>query len=344
MADKYPKLSGRGSQTSVTRTLSGTLFAMARRPRQDLDDIDRRLCKLLVQDARTSVRELAARVGVTNETVTARLRRLRELNVLATTVVIDSETAGYRAGSVVRIKAPKRAVDILTDRFSASPYTQFLAMTIGACDLVVALLGVDLAAVRDTLRSAVRGVDNVNVLAVDTVSGAIAWDLNALTLPIKPWSPELLPAPEPPLDDLDLAVIEQFAMAGHESNREIARRLSVSDATVRARIRRLEQSGLIRVVTGVDPVAAGDRQLFAMAFVALDDDLVLSPLVESSIATTAVRTVGTADVVLQMGGRSVRELSESVTQLTGFAGVRDVAVAYLTDVVLHQNHLARFTS
>lgn len=290
-----------------------------------------------------SVRELAAHVGVTNETVTARLRRLRELNVLATTVVIDSETAGYRAGAVVRIKAPKRTVDTLTKRFAASPDTQFLATTIGACDLVVAVLGVDLAAVRANLRSAVAGVGNVKLLAVDVVSGAVSWDLNTLTLPMKPWSPDMLPAPQPPLDDLDRGVIEQLAMAGHESNREIARRLNVSDATVRARIRRLEDSDLLRLVTGVDPVAAGDRQLFAMVFVALDDDAVLAPLVGSNTVTTAVQTVGRADVVLQIGGRSVRDLSESVTQLSGFKGVRDVAVAYLTDVVLHQNHLVRFS-
>lgn len=297
-----------------------------------------------MREPRTSVRDLAAQVGVTNETVTARLRRLREANVLATTVVIDSETAGYNAGAVVRFKAPKQAVDILAKRLSASPHSQFLAVAIGACDLVVALLGVDLAAVRAALRTAIDGVDNVRVLAVDVVSGAIAWDLSALTLPVASWSPDALPSPRPALDDLDHAVIEQLAVAGHESNREIARRLNVSDATVRSRIRRLESSGLLRLVTGVDPVAAGDRQLFAMVFVALDDDSVLSALTERNTVTTAVQTVGTANVVLQMSGRSVRELSESVTELAGFTGVRDVAVAYLTDVVLHQNHLARFTN
>ena len=77
---------------------------MARRPRQHLDAVDRELCRALMREPRTSARDLAAHVGVTNETVTARLRRLREANVLAITVVIDSETAGYAAGAVVRLK------------------------------------------------------------------------------------------------------------------------------------------------------------------------------------------------------------------------------------------------
>ncbi|MGH3556512.1 MAG: Lrp/AsnC family transcriptional regulator [Mycobacterium sp.] len=316
---------------------------MARRPRQHLDDVDRELCRALMQEPRTSARDLAARVGVTNETVAARLRRLREADVLATTVVIDSETAGYAAGAVVRLKAPQRSLNTLTKRFASCPFAQFVAAAMGACDLVVAILGVDLAGVRATLRTAIDGVDNVRVLAVDVVTGAITYDVNSLTLPIRSWSPEQLPAPQPSLDDLDCALIRQLAVAGHESNREIARRLDVSDATVRARIRRLEHGGLIRVVAGVDPIASGQQRLFAMVFVALDDDSALTPLLERGTLFSAVKTLGTADLVLQIGGRAVHELIDLVAELAALDGVRDLWVAYLTDVVLHRNHLARFT-
>ena len=316
---------------------------MARRSRQHLDDVDRELCRALMEEPRTSVRELAARAGVTNETATARLRRLRESNVLAITVLIDSETAGYKAGAVVRIKAPQAAVAVLEERFAACGFAQFAAAAIGGCDLVVAILGVDLAHLRATLRSSLRGVDNVQVLAVDVVTGVVAYDINALTLPIRPWAADALPAPNPPLDALDRALIQLLAVAGHESNREIARRLEVSDATVRARIRRLEDSGLVRLVAGVDPVAAGDRRLFAMVFVRLDDESAVSDLVQRATVITGVMTIGTADLVLQIGSRSVHELSEFVTELAAMEGIRDVGVAYLSDVVLHQNHLARFT-
>ena len=211
-----------------------------------------------MREPRTSVRDLAAHVGVTNETVTARLRRLREANVLATTVVIDAETAGYAAGAVVRVKAPQRAVNTLRERFASSPFAQFVAEAVGACDLVVAILGVDLAGVRATLRSAICGVDNVRVLGVDVVTGTLAYDVNILTLPIRPWSPEQLPAPQPPLDDLDCALIRQLAVAGHESNREIARRLEVSAATVRARIRRLEHSPPVLMQLFPRPISRTD--------------------------------------------------------------------------------------
>ncbi|BBW99196.1 hypothetical protein MMOR_01330 [Mycolicibacterium moriokaense] len=294
-----------------------------------------------MSEPRITVRSLAARVGVTDETVTARLRRLRETNVLATTVMIDSQLAGYGAGAIVRIKAPQTGIDTLTKRFLALPSIQFVAAAMGACDLVVAILGVHLADIRAVLQSALGGVDNVRLLGVDVVTGALAYDMHSLTLPIQAWSPEDLPAPRPALDELDCALISQLAVAGHESNREIARRLGMSDATVRSRIRRLEQAGLMRLVAGVDPVGAGERQLFAMVFVVIDDDRAVRPLVGRRLVTTCMQTVGLADLVLQIGGRAVHELSDFVSELSAVDGVRDVAIAYLTEVGLHRNHLAR---
>ncbi|EHB58501.1 Transcription regulator, AsnC-type [Mycolicibacterium rhodesiae JS60] len=293
-------------------------------------------------DAHISLRELAVIAGVTNETVTARLRRLREANVLATTVLIDAAAAGYAASAVVRIKAPRPALRVLVGECAASPGCGFLSAAMGACDLVMVLLGVDLEDVRSTLRAATRGICDIRAVEIDVVTSVLAYDLGSLTLPIRPWPADRLPSPRPSLDDLDCALLAELTASGHESNREIARRLNVSDVTVRARTRRLEQGGLIRVVAGVDPVAAGDRQLFGMVFVRLDDESVLPSLTERSIVVTAVKTLGAADLVLQIGGQSVLELTDFVSELANLRGVRGLDVCYLTDVLLHQNHLARF--
>ena len=80
-----------------------------------------------------------------------------------------------------------------------------------------------------------------------------------------------------------------------------------------------------------------------MVFVCLDDEPAVAALIQRSTVMTAVTTLGVSDLVLQIGGRSVHELSGFVAELASVTGVRDVAVAYLTDVALHQNHLARFT-
>lgn len=318
---------------------------MGRRRRRDLDDVDRELCRLLIAEPRANLRDLAARTGITNETVTARLRRLREADVLATTVAIDWVAAGYKAGAMIRIKAPYQARVALGERFAETPSAQFVGVATGACDLVVALLGEDLSELRTTLRSAIHGLDNVSVIAVDVVTSVLAYDVNTLTLPIQPWSPDALPSPEPPLDDLDRALIQEFALAGHESNREIARRLNVSDATVRSRIRRLESGGLVRLVAGIDPISAGERRLAAAIFMSLDDESAVLPLAKHSLVTAALTTIGPADVMVQVTARSGHELSQFVTQeVATIDNVRNIEVAHLSDVVVHRNHLVRFVS
>ena len=81
-----------------------------------------------------------------------------------------------------------------------------------------------------------------------------------------------------------------------------------------------------------------------MVFVSLDDESAIAALIQRAPIMTAVTTIGAADLVLQIGGCSVHEVSGFVAELASVAGIRDVAVAYLTDVVLHHNHLARFAS
>src|SRR6478609_2665984 len=59
-------------------------------------------------------------------------------------------------------------------------------------------------------------------------------------------------------DELDRAIIRELERDGRQPFREIGRSLGVSEATVRARYRRLTDSGLLRVVAFADPTAHGN--------------------------------------------------------------------------------------
>ena len=70
-----------------------------------LDDLDRNLLEILVRDARTSLKELAAQVGLSSPSVSERLRRLEERGVIrAFTVEIDPLALGYTLQAIVRIR------------------------------------------------------------------------------------------------------------------------------------------------------------------------------------------------------------------------------------------------
>ncbi|ESQ88330.1 AsnC family transcriptional regulator [Asticcacaulis sp. AC460] len=70
-----------------------------------IDDIDRRLVSVLAEDARLSVKDLAARVGLSSPSVSERLRRLEERGVIqGFTVDVALESLGYSLQAIVRIK------------------------------------------------------------------------------------------------------------------------------------------------------------------------------------------------------------------------------------------------
>jgi Lrp/AsnC family transcriptional regulator for asnA, asnC and gidA len=58
-------------------------------------------------------------------------------------------------------------------------------------------------------------------------------------------------------DDLDRQIITMLRADGRRSNREIARRLGVPEATVRYRVRRLIESGVLKITASVDPEHLG---------------------------------------------------------------------------------------
>jgi Lrp/AsnC family transcriptional regulator, regulator for asnA, asnC and gidA len=58
-------------------------------------------------------------------------------------------------------------------------------------------------------------------------------------------------------DELDESILRSLREDGRVSNREVARRLGVSEGTVRHRLKRLEDARAIRIGAVVDPAAFG---------------------------------------------------------------------------------------
>lgn len=66
------------------------------------------------------------------------------------------------------------------------------------------------------------------------------------------------------LDELDHAIIDLLRADGRLPYRAIARELELTETTVRSRVKRLEESGTMRVVAVTDIEAAGYQMLLAI--------------------------------------------------------------------------------
>lgn len=100
-------------------------------------------------------------------------------------------------------------------------------------------------------------------------------------------------------DQLDRQIISMLQADGRCSNREIARSLGVPEATVRYRVRRLTESGLLRITALVEPAQLGYK---LTAVVSVQAEAQRVPDIASTLASFPevmhlVITTGDYDVV-----------------------------------------------
>jgi Lrp/AsnC family transcriptional regulator, regulator for asnA, asnC and gidA len=111
-------------------------------------------------------------------------------------------------------------------------------------------------------------------------------------------------------DDLDRQIIALLRADGRRSNREVARQLNVPEATVRYRVRRLTDSGVLKIAASVDPEHLG-YALTAVVSVQVEPRL----FVEASDVIAAMPevmwlaiTAGASDIILTASFHNQEEM------------------------------------
>lgn len=77
----------------------------------------------------------------------------------------------------------------------------------------------------------------------------------------------MIPNDRPPreiLDETDRAIVERLRHE-NETNTDLARQLGVSEGTIRQRLKRLRESGVLRVAAGINPDALENQQAAVVA-------------------------------------------------------------------------------
>ena len=106
----------------------------------DLDRIDHELLGLLAQDARTSNKELAARVGLAPSSCHARVQRLIASGVLrGFHADVDLKQLGFGLQAMISVRLAQQTanIDELTRRLAAEPHVLQVYHVSGSEDLLV---------------------------------------------------------------------------------------------------------------------------------------------------------------------------------------------------------------
>jgi Lrp/AsnC family transcriptional regulator for asnA, asnC and gidA len=141
------------------------------------------------------------------------------------------------------------------------------------------------------------------------------------------------------LDELDRRLIDLLQIDGRQPNTELARKLKVTEGTVRNRIARLLNDNLIQVGAWVDPVRVGG-QVYAHIEIEVEHsriDTIARQLADFSEVNFEFIQTGRADILLGCFFRSTQHMDEFVTRkLAGVKGIlRTSSVVILRIVKRH---------
>jgi Lrp/AsnC family leucine-responsive transcriptional regulator len=140
------------------------------------------------------------------------------------------------------------------------------------------------------------------------------------------------------LDDVDIVLLTALQEDADRTNVELARLAGLSPAATLHRVRRLKESGVIRVISAqLDPAAAGfPLQVYVTATLARHDprsSRVFDDLIRALPQVIAADNVaGETDYLLSVVARDVAELQEVLAALAARGGQRLVTYLRLAEI------------
>jgi Lrp/AsnC family transcriptional regulator, leucine-responsive regulatory protein len=141
-----------------------------------------------------------------------------------------------------------------------------------------------------------------------------------------------------PLDDIDLRLLTELQADADRTNVELARMVGLSPAATLHRVRRLKQTGVIRVVSArLDPAAAGfPLQLYVAATLGRHDPR-STRLFEDQLRAlpqiiAADNVTGEMDYLLTVVARDVTELQRVLATLAARGGQRLISYLRLEEI------------
>ena len=141
------------------------------------------------------------------------------------------------------------------------------------------------------------------------------------------------------LDETDQAIIELLRSDGRMPYRALARELSLTEATVRSRVRHLEESNAMRVVAVTDIEAAGYDMLLAVG-VQVEGrapEAVARDLAAIAEVFSVNVVVGAQDIEILVVAEDSAALAELLgNTLANVPGVRRLTPALAVDVLKNQ--------
>lgn len=130
-----------------------------------LDEVDRELVRLLQEDGRRSLSEMAREVGLSHASVRSRINRLLDERIVTITAVTHPETHGYTQSATIAVRTDHRVASV-SEAVAEIPEVYYLVTVTGEYDLLVELMAKDTGHLQELVMQlrAIPGVASTTTL------------------------------------------------------------------------------------------------------------------------------------------------------------------------------------
>jgi len=216
----------------------------------ELDTKDKRILLELDRNSRQPISTIAKKVGLSKEVVNYRLKRLQERNIVrGFRAVIDVSKIGYKIYRLFikfRSVTPQKEEEIHT-YFNDHPATGWIAEYEGFYDLAILFWAKDVYEFREIYEEVQNKFGTSFQDDFVSIVCTIHHFKHNYLFGSKDYSEAVLGGKneQVQLDDLDIEILKILAADARETTLEIGRRVNSSPNTVKYRIKKLMDSGVI---------------------------------------------------------------------------------------------------
>ena len=123
-----------------------------------LDEVDEKILKNLLVDARLSARQLALKLGMSTVTILSRIKKLENEKIInGYTAVVDYEKLGYELTAIIEIVAKKNKIVGIEDKLAKIQNVCGVYDITGSTDTIVIAKFKE----RDELSQFVKGISTI---------------------------------------------------------------------------------------------------------------------------------------------------------------------------------------
>ena len=327
-----------------------------------LDDVDRQLLHALTVAPRAPFRLLAEVIGVSDQTVARRYRRLAETIGLRVYGLIDGERAGW-VDWLVRLQAAPGSAQGIAAALARRPDTRWVRLYSGGTEIVCTVQARTPDQRNTLFLRGLPGSRHVTAITAHSIlheftptvyegyaSGGLPADRlaalrDAVPEPLPP-SAEAVPPPGTAaswtpagaavLRDEDDALITELALDGRAPVADLAAATSWHESTVRRRIEELRRAGLLYFDIDVDESAFGVNAT-VMLWLKIEPaslDAAGRAVAAHPEVPFAAATTGPTNLVVSAAFRDTRQLyAYLTTRLAGLPGLQSVESAPIIGTV-----------